>query len=117
MGSCTSSQLDAPADFRGKVYALQTGQCVSHDRDLGPGWKHLAAVRRDGRLGLFLDGHRTAKSAALPAGPLDVTNGQPWRIGAGETDSFYGRMRDVRVYRRALTPDVVGRLAQTERAE
>ena len=62
MGSCTSSHLDAPADFRGKVYALQAGQCVTHDRDLGPGWKHLAAVRRDGRLELFVDGRKTAES-------------------------------------------------------
>jgi hypothetical protein len=46
MGSCTSSHLDAPADFRGRVYATIAGQCVSYDRDLGPGWKHLAAVRR-----------------------------------------------------------------------
>jgi hypothetical protein len=112
MGSCTSSHLDAPADFRGRVYALQTGQCVTHDRDLGPGWKHLAAVRRDGRLELFVDGHKTAVSAVLTAGPLDVTSDQAWRLGAGETDSFFGRMRDVRVYRRALTPEVVARLAQ-----
>jgi len=28
MGSCTSSHLDATVDFRGKVYAVQAGQCV-----------------------------------------------------------------------------------------
>jgi hypothetical protein len=101
-----------PGGFPGKIYALQTGQCVTHDRDLGSGWKHLAAVRRDGRLELFVDGQKIAESPALSGSPLDVTNGQPCRLGAGETDSFCGRMREVRVYRRALTPEVVARLAQ-----
>jgi hypothetical protein len=83
MGSCTSSHLDAPADFWGKAYALQAGQCVTHDRDLGSGWKHLAAVRRDGRLELSVDGLKTAESPALSGSPLDVPNGQTLRLGAG----------------------------------
>lgn len=112
MGSCTSSHLDAPADFRGKVYALQTGQCVTHDRDLGSGWKHLAAVRRDGRLDLFVDGRKTAESPALSSSPLDVTNGQPLRLGAGESDSFCGRIQEVRLYRRALSGETLRRLTE-----
>jgi hypothetical protein len=111
MGSCTSSHLDAPADFRGKVYALQAGQCVTHDRDLGVGWKHLAAVRRDGRLELYVNGMKTAESPAPSGGPFDVTNGQPLRLGAGETDYFHGKIREVRVHRRALEPDVMERMA------
>ena len=112
MGSCTSSHLDVPADFRGKVYALQAGQCVTHDRDLGPGWKHLAAVRRDGRLELFVDGRKTAESPAPSGSPLDVTNGQPFRLAAGETDSFSGRIHEVRMYRRALSGETLRRLAE-----
>jgi hypothetical protein len=102
MGSCTSSHLDAPADFRGKVYAIETGQCVSYDRDLGPGWRHLVAIRRGRCLELFLDGIRAADSATLNGSRLDLTNGQPLRIGLGETDCFHGRIREVRAYRRAL---------------
>jgi len=114
MGSCTSSHLDAPADFRGRVYALQTGQCVTHDRDLGSGWKHLAAVRRDGRLELFVDGLKTAESPAPSGSPLDVTNGVPLRIGAGETDSFCGRIQEVRLYRRALAGETIRRWAEPD---
>jgi len=112
MGSCTSSHLDAPADFRGKVYVLQTGQCVTHDRDLGSGWKHLAAVRRDGRLDLFVDGLKTDESPALSSSPLDVTNDQPLRLGAGETDSFSGRIQEVHMVRRALVGETIHRLAE-----
>jgi hypothetical protein len=113
MGSCTSSHLDAPADFRGKVYAMQAGQCVTHDRDLGPGWQHLAAVRRKGRLELFVDGLKTAESPAPSGSPLDVTNGQTLRIGAGETDSFSGRIQEVRMYRRALSGETIRRMAKS----
>jgi hypothetical protein len=113
MGSCTSSHLDAPADFRGKVYAMQAGQCVTHDRDLGPGWQHLAAVRRKGRLELFVDGLKTVESPAPSGSPLDVTNGQTLRIGAGETDSFSGRIQEVRMYRRALSGETIRRMAKS----
>lgn len=113
MGSCTSSHLDAPADFRGKVYAMTAGQCVSYDRDLGPGWKHLAAVRRGGRLELYVDGAKMSESAMLDGRGLDLTNGQSLRIGFGETDYFSGRIHDVRAYRRGLDPAAIQRLAST----
>lgn len=106
MGSCTSSHLDAPADFRGKVYAMQVGECVSYDRDLGPGWKHLAAVKRGNRLELFADGSKVAESAASKSG-IDLNNGQPLRIGFGEKDYFSGKIREVRAYRRALEPSAI----------
>jgi len=43
----------------------------------------LGVVRRDGRLELFVDGLKTAESPAPSGSPLDVTNGQPLRLGAG----------------------------------
>ena len=62
----------------------------------------MVVVRRDGRLELFVDGLKTAESPALSGSPLDVTNGQTLRLGAGETDSFCGRIQEVRLVRRAL---------------
>jgi len=112
MGSCTSSHLDAPADFRGTVFAMQGGQCVSHDRDLGPGWKHLAAVRRGERLELYFNGSRKAESAGLDQAAFDLSTNAPLRIGAGETDSFSGRIREVRLYRGALSAREIRCLAE-----
>jgi hypothetical protein len=117
MGSCTSSHLDAPADFRGKVYAMDVGQCVSYDRDLGPGWKHLAAIRRGERLELFVDGRLVAESPASKHGRIELTNQQPLRIGFGEMDYFSGKIREVRVYRRALEPDTIQRLTRSSTPE
>ena len=93
IGSYTSSVLDAPADRRGRVYAMQAGQCVSLDQDPGASWKHLAA------------------EAVFSGSPCDLSNAEPLRIGLGPTDYFSGKIQQVRFYRRALTSTEIGRLA------
>jgi hypothetical protein len=110
-GSCTSSPLDAPCDVRGKVFSIEAGKCVSYDDDLGPGWKHIAAVRQRGELKLFIDGKLVSKSSAFDPAEYDISTDKPLRIGFGQTDYFAGKMADVRVYNRALSQDEVGELA------
>ncbi len=95
----------------GRVCALQAGANVTHDHELEPGWRRLAAVRRGGRLELHVDGSRVATSAAFDASAFDLSTDQPLRIGAGAIDTFNGRIRDLRLYRRALAEDEIGRLA------
>jgi hypothetical protein len=107
LGSCTSSRLDAPCDFRGTVWSMETGRNVSYDHDLGPGWKHLAAVRCGDRLELYVDGRLTARSTAFTPTNYDLTNNQSLRIGFGEVDFFSGKIREVRLYRRALPPNAI----------
>ena len=114
LGSCTSSVLDAPCDFRGRVYAMEAGKCVSYDRDLGPGWKHLAAVRRGNRLELHVDGKLECVSTAFDPAEYDLSNAEPLRIGSGETGSFDGKIRDVRLYRRALSPEEIIRVKESD---
>ena len=94
----------------GLVYALQAGANVTHDHELAPGWRRLAAVRTEGRLELHVDGVRVATSAACDASAFDLSTDQPLRIGAGAIDTFNGRIRDLRLYRRALAEDEIGRL-------
>ena len=77
LGSCTSSRLDAPCDFRGTVWSMEAGRTVSYDRDLGPGWKHLTAVRRGDRLELYVDGQLGATSAAFTPADYDLTTDMP----------------------------------------
>lgn len=108
LGSCTSSVKDAPAGVRGSVYSLKAGECVSYDEDLGPGWKHLVAQRRGGELRLYVEGRVAAKSAPFRSAEFDLSTDSPLRIGAGEQDFFSGRIRDVRLYRRALAePEIL----------
>jgi hypothetical protein len=101
-GSCTSSVQDAPADVRGKVFSMEAGRVASYDDDLGPGWKHLAAVRQGDRLTLYVDGKLVAESSAFNPADYDLSIDQPLRIGFGQTEYFSGRMADVRLYRGAL---------------
>jgi hypothetical protein len=105
IGSCTSAVADTPADpadVLGKVFAMEAGKCASYDNDLGPGWKHLAAVRQGGALKLYVNGNVVAKSSAFDPADYDLSTDQPLRIGFGQTDYFSGKISEVRVYNRAL---------------
>jgi len=118
IGSCTSAVVDTPADpadVLGKVFSMKAGECVSHDDDLGPGWKHLAAVRDGGRLKLYVDGRLVAKSSSFNPSDYDVSTAQPLRIGFGQTDYFSGRIAEVRVYNRALGAGKIRKLAAENR--
>lgn len=101
-GSCTSSVLDAPLDVRGKVFSMEAGTVASYDDDLGPGWKHIAAIRHGGVLKLYIDGKLIATSSSFDPAEYDLTTGRPLRIGCGETEYFDGKMADVRLYKIAL---------------
>jgi hypothetical protein len=110
-GSCTSSILDAPADVRGKVFSMEAGKVASYDNDLGPGWKHLVAMRKGGQLNLFVDGKLVAKSSSFEPAEYDVSTNQPLRIGFGQTEYFAGKMSDVRIYNRTLNDQEIHQLA------
>lgn len=95
-----------PDEIRGKVYSYQVGNGVSYDHDLGGNWKHIAAVREQDKLKLFVDGKLVAEQPAPKPNdeePLDVTNTSPLKIGFGPQSYFAGKLRDVRLYNRALS--------------
>ena len=104
--TCYRSQIEQPRpdDIRGKVYSLQAGAGVSYDHDLGAGWKHVAAVRKDGVMKLFINGQLAAERPANGE-QLDVSTEAPLRIGFGPHSHFQGKIREVRLYNRALSDD------------
>jgi len=113
-GSCTSSILDAPErGVRGKVFSMEAGKVASYDDDLGPGWKHLAAVRQGGRLKLYVNGDLVAESTQFDPDMYDVSTTQPLKIGFGQTEYFAGKMADLRLYNRSLATDEIKELAST----
>jgi hypothetical protein len=114
IGSCTSALVDTPRDpasVLGRVFSMEAGRCVSYDDDLGPGWKHLAAMRDGGLLKLYVDGKLVAKSARFEPSDYNLSTDRPLRIGAGQTDFFAGRIQDVRIYNRALSAGRIRQLA------
>ena len=86
----------------GHIFSLEAGKCVTYDRELRPGWRHIAAVKQAGLLKLYVDGRLVAQSTAFNPRDYDLSNTQPLKIGLGQHDYFNGRMKDLRIYRRAL---------------
>ena len=94
----------------GHVQALEAGANVTCDRELAPGWRHIAAVRQDDHLKLFIDGKLVATSTPLDPATFDVSNDQPLKIGFGGHDYFRGSLSDLRLYARALTAEDIADL-------
>ena len=111
IGSYASALADAAAGTRGRVFAFEAGRSVTYDRDLGPGWKHLAAARRGARLELYVDGKLAAASRGPGGAACNLSGAAPLRIGFGERNYFSGKIREVRLYRRALAAREIARLA------
>ena len=57
----------------GHVHSIEAGKNVTNDRELAPGWRHVAAVRRGNRLELFIDGDMAARSEEFLATDYDLT--------------------------------------------
>ncbi|MGE5193148.1 MAG: LamG-like jellyroll fold domain-containing protein [Deltaproteobacteria bacterium] len=110
------------AQYQGKIFAttlpsalvwsMQTGACVTFDREFPAGWHHVAAQRTSDRLRLFVDGELVAESKLGNGTSLDLSTDRPWQIGAGSGDFFHGALADVRVDRRALSADEIRDLAK-----
>jgi hypothetical protein len=94
----------------GRVHSLEAGPCVTHDRELPAGWRHVAAVKHGGVLKLYIDGKLVAESAKFDPAKFDFTTDEPLLIGAGAGDYFNGALADVRVYLRALSAEEVAKL-------
>ena len=67
-----------------------------------PGWRHVVAAKAGGLLKLYIDGQCRAQSSPFDPAEYDLSTPSPLRIGFGQHDYFNGRMKDLRLYRRAL---------------
>jgi hypothetical protein len=94
----------------GRVHSLEAGPCVTHDRELAPGWRHVAAVKHGGVLRLHVDGRVVAESTKFDPAKFDLTTDEPLVIGAGPGDDFGGALADVRLYPRALSAEEIAGL-------
>lgn len=97
----------------GKIFSWSAGRVAMADRSLPAGWHHVAAVKSDDRLSLYVDGKRIAQSSAFDTADYDLSGTGPLRIGLGPNDFFSGRLSDVRLYRGALTAEQIGELSNS----
>ncbi|MGC4153555.1 MAG: hypothetical protein QM628_10780 [Propionicimonas sp.] len=91
----------------GTVHAMRTGDVVTGDRTLSPGWHHLVASRGLGVHRLHLDGAIVAEVRSAETGPIAAG---PLRVGAGARTDFAGELRQLRIYDRVLDADEVAQL-------
>jgi hypothetical protein len=96
------------------VRSFEAGKVVSYDQELKHGWRHIAAVKSGGKLKLLIDGRQVSESNEFDARSFDLSNEAPLRIGFGQYNYFKGRIKDVRLYGRALTESEVIKM-QTNR--
>ena len=96
----------------GRVYSIEAGKSVTSDRTLAAGWRHIAAVKDGRKLWLYVDGKAIAVSPSYHEVDYDLSNGEPMFVGFGAHEYFKGKMRDLRIYGRALEATEVGRLAE-----
>ncbi len=87
----------------GHVRTFEAGKCITHDAELKSGWRHITAVREAKQLKIFIDGIQVAESDKFDGKDFDLNNSSPLLIGFGQYDYFNGSLRDVRLYKRALT--------------
>ncbi len=99
-------------DLPGHIYSTEAGKCVSHDHVFPGGWKHLTVVKANDRLTLYIDGEVVATSAAFDPKDYDLNSDRPLTIGFVCGDYFKGRMKDVRIYKRGLSPAEIAALAE-----
>lgn len=96
----------------GHVFSFEAGKSATCDRELAPGWRHVAALKAGGVLKLYVDGQCVATSTSFKPADYDLSNAVPLRIGFGQHDYFCGRMRDVRLYNRAISEEEIRALAK-----
>ncbi|MEX0678859.1 MAG: LamG domain-containing protein [Pirellulales bacterium] len=96
----------------GHIFAFEAGSNISWDRQFPPGWHHVAAVKDDGQLHLYVDGRLTSPGRGrFDPAQYDLASDAPLRIGLGANDYFCGRLSGVRLYGRALNATQISRLA------
>ncbi len=97
----------------GHIRSFEAGKNATYDKELPSGWRHVAAVRDKNRLKLYLDGELVVQSSEFDPKQFDLDNDAPLKIGDGPHTHFCGRLKDVRLYGKALTPAEVQRLAKS----
>ena len=97
----------------GKVFSFQAGCQATAPQPVSTGWHHVAAQRKGDRLRLYLDGRQVAESRTFDGTVFNLETQAPLRLGAGPTGTFQGRLADLRLYRKALSPAEMAPLVAT----
>ena len=87
----------------GKIYGFEAGKSVMSPNKIPSGWQHVAAIKITDRLKLYVNGKLVSETKIPASMKFNLNNESPIKIGFGSNDYFYGRMRELRLYDRALS--------------
>jgi hypothetical protein len=96
----------------GKIFSFEEGRNVMSPGPLSPGWHHIAAIKSNGILSLYLDGSPVGKSEKFDTDLYDLSNDESLKIGFGSNDYFKGKMTDLRFYGRTLSEKEIRYLSE-----
>ena len=95
----------------GRVLSIESGRNATYDQALAKGWNHIAAVRSEDHLRLYVNGKLVSQSAKFDGAQFNLSNSSPLRLGFGAQDHLDGSLSDVRVYRGELSESEIAALA------
>ncbi len=96
----------------GKIFSYESGKTVASPESLPAGWQHVSAVKTAGQLRLYING-KLVSERAIPADmKMNLDNSASLKIGFGSNDYLLGRLRDVRLYKRALSAAEISSLSK-----
>jgi hypothetical protein len=98
----------------GKIYSFQAGCNVISPESLPGGWHHIAAIRSEDKLLLYVDGREAGRTDIPDMSAYSLDNSVPLTIGFGSTDFFSGKMADLKVFNRSLRKSEIKSLANPE---
>jgi len=101
----------------GRVHAFSVGRQTSWEQSLSPAWHHVVASRSADRLTLTVDGRKVAENLVPDAGGYQLDSSAPLRLGRGMNGPLNGRLADLRIYARTLSPGEIQALATTKHPE
>ncbi len=96
----------------GKIFSYESGKVVSAPESLKQGWQHIAAVKTGASLKLYVNGSQVAEKQIPTSMKFDLSTDAPLKIGFGANDYFNGKLRDVRLYKRALKTEDIQKLTK-----
>lgn len=88
----------------GEIYSFEKGRNVMSQESLEPGWHHITAIKTDNKVILYIDGKKSAESADFKNTSFNINPEASLKIGFGPNNYFKGKMADLRLYKRRLTP-------------
>jgi hypothetical protein len=99
----------------GHIQTYEAGKNVQAGTTFPTGWQHVAAMRTEKKLELFLNGKPLASRELAAGDRYELTTDRPLRIGFGENNIFRGSLADVRLYQRSLSSEELESLAKFRR--